>query len=128
MAKDQTVVEDSNGNVTVNKRNNISVDKTDVVLEDLCCPCGCCCNMSALYLNPSGCFGCMCKNELLGCRTSGKACKCMSPGRNDQKMCCLFSRSECSCHLPTMVSFFIFLCCYLVLLTFFSFPFSLPQF
>ena len=67
MAKDQTVVEDANGNVTVNKRNNISVDKTDVVLEDLCCPCGCCCSMNALYLNPSGCFGCMYKHELLGC-------------------------------------------------------------
>ena len=48
MAKDQTVVEDANGNVTVNKRNNISVDKTDVVLEDLCCPCGCCCYMNAI--------------------------------------------------------------------------------
>ena len=35
MAKDQTVVADESGNVTVTKRNNISVDKTEVVLEGL---------------------------------------------------------------------------------------------
>ena len=103
-------------------RKNISVDKTDVVLEDLCCPCGLCCCIQAWYCNPSGCLGCVLKQECCGCRWSGKCCKCMSPSKNDQKMCCLFQQTACSCHLPTTVSVLCFLIsrfCYLLLLTFF---------
>ena len=105
MTKGENFEEDADGNVVVTKRDNISVDKTDVVLEDLCCPFGCCCIIQACYLNLSGCFGCVLKQECCGLRFTGKCCKCMSASKNDQKMCCLWQQTQCSCHLPTMVSF-----------------------
>ena len=107
--------------VTVSKhqevisRNNISVDKTDVVLEELCCPCGLLCCVQALYCNPSGCLGCVLKTECCGFRWSGKCYKCMSPSKNDQKMCCLMQQTTCSCHLATTVSvlcFLVFVICF----------------